>query len=126
MAKYPKEVPILTNKDFVCDASCSKHAKKHCLMEWANIVFGEDIIDDGDLDRILGSVPLRVYRTISVECNRLSKELGLAKDFHTNTYRYNIIAHNDDIFNPQQLAEVWNRSMAKLGYTEEGGGVTGK
>lgn len=125
--KYPTEVPVLSWRDFMCGASVCLTNRKHCLMEWANTVFAPKTVAkyhaagylNSEYDSIMPECPPRVYKVIEATCLDLADEKGYSH-YYDSEYdaRSNITDFNDNTFSPSELATIWNRSMAKLGYTE--------
>lgn len=115
---YPKQVPILTNKDLLCHGSFNCKAKKHCLMEWANIVFGAKEVAKKQwyyLDDEIPGVPRRAYKAILEACVEVSKVTRLKIFKPSNSVRCSIVNFNDS-GKPSELAKVWNLAMKNLGY----------
>lgn len=116
--KYPKEVPILNGNDLKC--GCSRPGStRHCLVEWANLTFASKkdlrMMERGrgkTLDWQLPSVK-PVYELLEWEFQRA----GILRGLSRYPARDNVMSAND-YSKPSFNAKIWNRAMARLGYTE--------
>ena len=123
LSKYPNLVPVLTDKEFRCtNSSCGK-SKRHCMMEWITTVFAPrafaemNRINNWDLyDNTFEEVPQRVYDTVLHYCVKVA---GREPNKYYIGTSSKIIYYNDQVFEAEQLAVVWNKSMRKLGYVVE-------
>jgi len=96
---YPKEVYLMTEADFICEAGGRKDTKecqlksKACLIEWANVIFGSHQEYENrvyELDTTWDSVPKRVYNTL------LKTALEVYPEYLENSLLYNT-SHMDSL-----------------------------
>lgn len=108
-AQWPEEVPVLQPEDFTrgayryLDRQC-------CLLGWAATVFGRDkkgkFITDTELIQAMEEVIREGYDTTEYT------------SFHSHRYSLTVW-FNDKFATPRDQADVWNKTMERLGYTED-------
>lgn len=102
-ARFPEFVPILSAKDFVKHSSV--RGEKQCLLIRTCDVFGEYFSAKQIAIRIMHEV--------------ITSEIILHPRLKDVPRETSIIVFNDsDLTKEHDLARVWNRTMAAMGYTE--------
>lgn len=95
---WPKEVPILSARDMFkthYDGPCGTH----CLLGWVQEAFPGYFHD---------KVENAIERTMQESSNATHRKFA----------HFGIVYMNDAILTKKQAADVWNKAMARLGYTE--------
>lgn len=94
--KMPEEVYVLEAEDF-CKRDFSNNQGQHCLMGWLI-----DQFENVNTRHVLEPILLE-------ECNKVNKTNSCHSIISFNDYRNR---------KKETLANVWNRFIARLGYTE--------
>lgn len=94
MSDWPEYVPVLSAADIYKGGS--GHAGCHCLLRWSAVVFGS-----------LTATHMAVFAEIK---NQI-KPYG--------DYRCATEFNDDPSIRPRKIANVWNRAMESLGYTQQ-------
>ena len=92
--KEPEFVPVLSKNDMWKGSFSSPSGDRHCLAEWVNKVFHQN-------DK----------HFIRIKLLKIAKKLTKMDD-------YLAIAPINDKCSYKQNAEIWNKTMRDIGYTE--------